>query len=131
MLGRWRQRQAKALTQQDLGPLGALLLDPDATLSIVNGAFAGGCKEMFGNGLSNKSFDGLPVDSNWVATFLDLGWFGIELDEARNAEITGRIPLGRWASPEEIAAAVAFLVSPAASHVHGHVLAVDGGYLVR
>ena len=34
-------------------------------------------QELFGNGLSNKSFNGLPVDSNWVASFLDLGWFGI------------------------------------------------------
>lgn len=65
------------------------------------------------------------------------GWVETEMtgalrrNEARDAEITGRIPLGRWARPEEIAAAVAFLVSPAASHVHGHVLAVDGGYLVR
>jgi 2-deoxy-D-gluconate 3-dehydrogenase len=65
------------------------------------------------------------------------GWVETEMtgalrdDAARNAEITGRIPLGRWARPEEIAAAVAFLVSPAASHVHGHVLAVDGGYLIR
>jgi O-antigen ligase len=33
--------------------------------------------EIFGNGLSNKSFDGLPIDSNWVASYLDLGWFGI------------------------------------------------------
>ncbi|SES49884.1 hypothetical protein SAMN05216199_0541 [Pedococcus cremeus] len=33
--------------------------------------------KMFGNGLSNKSFDGLPVDSNWVASYLDIGWFGI------------------------------------------------------
>jgi hypothetical protein len=32
---------------------------------------------LFGDGLSNKSFGGLPIDSNWVATFLDLGWFGI------------------------------------------------------
>lgn len=65
------------------------------------------------------------------------GWVETEMtgalreSEARNAEITARIPLGRWASAGEIAAAVAFLVSPAASHVHGHVLAVDGGYLVR
>ncbi len=33
--------------------------------------------ELFGDGLSNKSFDGLPIDSNWVATYLDLGWFGV------------------------------------------------------
>jgi hypothetical protein len=34
---------------------------------------------LFGSGLSNKSFDGLPVDSTWVATYLDLGWFGVIL----------------------------------------------------
>ncbi len=33
--------------------------------------------EVFGAGLSNKSFDGLPVDSAWVATYLDLGWLGV------------------------------------------------------
>ena len=33
--------------------------------------------QIFGEGLSNKSFNGLPVDSNWVATYLDLGWFGL------------------------------------------------------
>jgi hypothetical protein len=34
-------------------------------------------RELFGDGLSNKSFNGLPIDSNWVATYVDLGWFGI------------------------------------------------------
>jgi O-antigen ligase len=34
-------------------------------------------EELFGSGLSNKSFNGLPVDSSWVATYLDQGWFGI------------------------------------------------------
>ncbi len=33
----------------------------------------------FGSGLSNMSFDGLAIDSNWVATFQDQGWFGVTL----------------------------------------------------
>jgi NAD(P)-dependent dehydrogenase (short-subunit alcohol dehydrogenase family) len=39
------------------------------------------------------------------------------------------IPLNRVAQPEEIAPAVLFLVSPAASYVTGTTLAVDGGFL--
>lgn len=33
--------------------------------------------ELFGSGMSNMSFNGLPIDSNWVATYLDQGWFGL------------------------------------------------------
>ena len=39
-------------------------------------------EEVFGSGLSNKSFDGLPIDSNWLAVYLDQGWFGIVIDMA-------------------------------------------------
>jgi 3-oxoacyl-[acyl-carrier protein] reductase len=42
-----------------------------------------------------------------------------------------RVPVGRIAEPSEIAAAVAFLASPAAGYVNGHELLVDGGLKVN
>jgi 2-dehydro-3-deoxy-D-gluconate 5-dehydrogenase len=55
----------------------------------------------------------------------------LRADEARRRQIDDRIPAGRWATDEDVAGAVAFLASPDASYVHGHVLVVDGGWLAR
>jgi len=49
------------------------------------------------------------------------------LPDARRAEILGQIPLGRYASPEEVAAAVTWLGSAAAGYVTGAIIPVDGG----
>jgi len=52
-------------------------------------------------------------------------------DPDRNAAILERIPAGRWGRPEDLGGAVVFLASPASDYVHGHLLAVDGGWLAR
>jgi NAD(P)-dependent dehydrogenase (short-subunit alcohol dehydrogenase family) len=49
------------------------------------------------------------------------------LGEKRLGELTAAVPLGRMATPEEIAATVVFLASPAAGYITGAVIPVDGG----
>jgi len=52
-------------------------------------------------------------------------------DPVRSQQILARIPAGRWGEPEDLTGAAVFLCSAASDYVHGHVLAVDGGWLAR
>ena len=47
------------------------------------------------------------------------------------ARMEGAMPLGRLAEPDDVAAAVLFLLSPAAAMITGHTLPVDGGFLAQ
>ena len=55
---------------------------------------------------------------------------GNEEDE-KYITIKNHIPMDRWGQRQDLMGAVVFLASQAAQYVNGHVLVVDGGYLVR
>jgi NAD(P)-dependent dehydrogenase (short-subunit alcohol dehydrogenase family) len=64
----------------------------------------------------------------WVRTsFID----ALVHDATVLEKIESMTPLGRLAEPEEVAAGAMFLLSPAASMITGHTLAIDGGYLAQ
>ena len=53
----------------------------------------------------------------------------VRADPAKNDKIVSRIPIKRWALPEEQAAAAIWLASSASDYVCGEIVAVDGGWL--
>ena len=65
------------------------------------------------------------------------GYFATALTRATRADgaasqrVLEHIPAGRWGDPADLMGAVVFLASRASDYVNGHVLVVDGGYLVR
>ncbi len=52
-------------------------------------------------------------------------------DVDRNTSILARIPIGRWGTPEDLAAVAVFLASPAAAYINGEIITVDGGWMGR
>lgn len=67
------------------------------------------------------------VTVNVVAPGLTETDMAAALSEKQRAHIVGQVPLRRMGLPEDVAAAVNFLVSPEAGYITGTVLPVDGG----
>jgi len=88
------------------------------------------------------------VDSLTLAMAVELGPHGIRAnavnptitmtamgvmawsDPAKSDPVKRRIPLGRFAEPEEVAAAIVYLLSDDAAMINGVILRVDGGHLI-
>ena len=55
----------------------------------------------------------------------------LRADPARSRSILERIPAGRWGESDDLQGAVVFLAYAASDYMHGHLLAIDGGWLAR
>ncbi len=91
-------------------------------------ASKGGVKNLTMSLAAAYAADGIRVNAvapGWVLTELSRG---ARENPERNAQIMGRVPIGRWADPAEIADPILFLCSDAARYVTGTMMAVDGGY---
>lgn len=115
-----------------------------ATLSIVNLASVSGLRANRGRAAYGASKAGVKLLSEVLA--LECGARSVRVNcvapgpiqtplvarlhdaEDRKAWLR-RIPQARYGEPEEVAAAIAFLLSAEASYINGHTLAVDGGFL--
>lgn len=82
------------------------------------------CNEWAGKGINVNC-----IAPGYMATEMNAAL--TDPDNPRFAEITGRIPAGRWGTPDDMKGAVVFLASSASDYVNGAVIPVDGGYLVK
>jgi len=117
---------------------GGSIVNMSSQLGLVGGAFETAyCAAKFGvEGLTKSMAIELAkhgIRVNGVApTVVETPRTAAALaNEALRAMIVGRIPLGRLASPEDVAAAVVFLASPASGMVTGVTIPVDGGWVAQ
>jgi 3-oxoacyl-[acyl-carrier protein] reductase len=71
------------------------------------------------------------VTANAIAPGLVKTEMTANLTEAQQQAVLGFVPLGRWATPEEIAPGAVFLASEEAGYITGAVLTIDGGLVMH
>ena len=81
------------------------------------------CDELAGRGVQVNA-----LAPGYIATAITAA---TRADPESDRRVVEHIPAGRWGDPADLMGALVFLASPASDYVNGHVLVVDGGYLVR
>jgi 2-deoxy-D-gluconate 3-dehydrogenase len=126
--------QAAARRMLDAGGGAIVLIASQLSFSggvnaVAYAASKGGVAQLtkaLSNELAGQGVRVNAVAPGWVTTELTA-----DIEDWKRREVDARIPMGRWAEPSEIAAAVAWLLSDDASYVTGAIVPVDGGYLAR
>lgn len=128
------QEAAKIMVKQGSGKI----INIASMLSFQGGKFVpaytaskhgvAGITKAFANELGDKNIQINAIAPGYIATN---NTAPIRADEGRYEDILNRIPAGRWGDPFDVMGTVVFLASKASDYVNGHVLAVDGGWLVR
>ncbi|WP_425228526.1 2-dehydro-3-deoxy-D-gluconate 5-dehydrogenase KduD [Sphingomonas sp.] len=88
----------------------------------------GGLTKLLANEWAARGVNVNAIAPGYIATN---NTAALQADVARNRAIVERIPAGSWGDPGDLGGAAVFLASRAADYVHGHILAVDGGWLAR
>src|SRR5271157_346996 len=82
----------------------------------------------FANEWASKGINVNAIAPGYMATD---NTAALRKDPDRSRQILERIPAARWGVPRDLAGAAVFLSSEASDYVHGHILAIDGGWLGR
>ncbi|KAF6634647.1 MULTISPECIES: 2-dehydro-3-deoxy-D-gluconate 5-dehydrogenase KduD [Paenibacillus] len=128
------QEVAKVMVEQKSGKI----INVASMLAFQGGKFVppytaskhavAGLTKAFANELAVHNVQINAIAPGYIAT---ANTAPIRADESRNQEILSRIPAGRWGDPSDLMGVVVFLASQGSDYMNGHILAVDGGWLVR
>ncbi len=94
-----------------------------ATKAGIAGFTKAYCDELAGRGIQVNA-----IAPGYFATAITAA---TRADPDADRRVVEHIPAGRWGDPADLMGATVFLASRASDYVNGHVLVVDGGYLVR